>query len=105
MGPGQLKQAVKDVKKSGFAPFGKNALVNAKKPVAIPGRKQAKASTETEGGGNGRNGDFEEAAAQTKWVPRHRSTATRAPGAIMGSVSDGNSNCAAEQHRGRLRPP
>jgi len=37
----QLKQAVKDVKKSGFAPFGKVALANAEKLVATLGRKQA----------------------------------------------------------------
>ena len=62
----QLKQAVKDVKKSGFATPGKVALANAEKPVAIPGHKQPWASTETEGEANERNGDFGEAAAQTE---------------------------------------
>ena len=40
----KLMHAVKEVKKSGFAPFGKDALAKAEKLVAILGRKQAKAS-------------------------------------------------------------
>ena len=36
---------------------------------------------------------------------RHLSAATRPPGAAMRSVRDENRNCAAEQQRGRLRPP
>ena len=55
----QLNEAVKHVKKNGFAPFGWDVLANANKLVTILARKQAKASTETEGKAND---DLEEAS-------------------------------------------